>query len=231
MGAVELVADGGRLYLVMELLAGPSLKDELATRGPRPTAEVVAIGIQLARALEAAHDRGILHRDLKPGNVVRAADGRWKLVDFGVAHVPDSDVTITGQFLGTPAYAAPEALALGHFSTASDVYGLAATLLEVATGTRPRGELTMAERLVATGPVLDETAQARLGELGPILAAALAADAAGVEGTTLTLADGRTATVRFDTTAIGGSLQITGGAGPAVNETLGAGVTALPELQ
>ncbi len=171
----DLGIDGDEPYLVMELLEGPSLKDELRARGTLPTSEVVAIGIQLARALEAAHARRILHRDVKPSNVVRASDGRWKLVDFGVAHVPDSDVTITGQFLGTPAYAAPEALTLGHFSAASDVYGLAATLLEIATGSKPRGELTMAELLVQSDrPVLDAAAIARLGELGPLLAAALA---------------------------------------------------------
>lgn len=170
----DLGIDGDDPYLVMELLAGPSLRDELRTRGPLPATEVAAIGIQLARALEAAHDRGILHRDVKPGNVVRAADGRWKLVDFGVAHVPDSDVTITGQFVGTPAYAAPEALALGQFAAASDVYGLAATLLEIATGAPPRGDLSMTGLLTATGPVLDDAAIARLGPLGPPLAAALA---------------------------------------------------------
>lgn len=171
----DLGVDQGEPYLVMELLDGPSLKDELAARGPLPAAEVVAIGIQLARALEAAHARGILHRDLKPSNVVRAADGRWKLVDFGVAHVPDSEVTLSGQFLGTPAYAAPEALTLGRFSAASDVYGLAATLHEIATGAKPRGDLTMAELLVAADRAVLAPAQVEaLGELGPILAAGLA---------------------------------------------------------
>ncbi len=167
--------DGDEPYLVMELLAGPSLKDDLIARGPKPPAEVAAIGIQLARALEAAHARGILHRDVKPANVVRAADGTWKLIDFGVAHLPDSAVTLTGQFLGTPSYAAPEALTLGRFSPQSDVFGLAATLLEAATGARPRGDLTLADVIARSDePVVADHALARLGPLTPAIIAGLA---------------------------------------------------------
>ncbi|MEZ4403874.1 MAG: serine/threonine-protein kinase [Kofleriaceae bacterium] len=171
----DLGIDDDGPYLVMELLAGPSLKEHLAIHGARPPAEVVALGIQLARALEAAHARGILHRDLKPANVVRAADGTWKLVDFGVAHTPESDVTLAGQFVGTPSYAAPEALTLGLFSAASDVYGLAATLVEVATGRRPRGDLTLAGVIAASDqPLLDDELRASLGPLRDALAPALA---------------------------------------------------------
>jgi serine/threonine-protein kinase len=104
-----------------------------------------AMGIQLARGLEAAHARGILHRDLKPANILLARNGQWKLADFGVAHVPDSSQTITGQFLGTPAYAAPEALALGHFTDKSDVFGLAIVVIEAITGKRVRGDASMTE--------------------------------------------------------------------------------------
>ncbi|MBK9035823.1 MAG: serine/threonine protein kinase [Myxococcales bacterium] len=162
-------------YLVMELLAGPSLKDELARRGPLPAGEVIAIGIQLARALEAAHARGILHRDVKPANVVRAADGTWKLVDFGVAHLPDSDVTLAGQFVGTPSYAAPEALTLGRTSPQSDVFALAATLLEIATGAKPRADLTLADVIAKSdAPVVEPAALARLGPLAPAIVAGLA---------------------------------------------------------
>jgi eukaryotic-like serine/threonine-protein kinase len=135
----------GEPYLVMELVEGPSLKDRLAAGAMSP-AEVRAMGIQLARGLEVAHARQILHRDLKPANILQVrATGQWKLADFGVAHVPDSSVTMTGQFLGTPAYAAPEALGLGQFSEASDVFGLAVTLVEAVIGRRLRGEATLSE--------------------------------------------------------------------------------------
>jgi serine/threonine protein kinase len=172
----DLGVDGDEPYLVMELVEGPTLKAVIGERGALSHQEVCALGIQLGRALEAAHARGILHRDIKPGNVLRGAGGLWKLADFGVAHMPDSDVTISGQFLGTPAYAAPEALTLGQFSPASDVFGLAATLYEAATGTRPHGDATMAD-LVKTAhrPVIDPHAiPPALGVLGPILAAGLA---------------------------------------------------------
>ncbi len=174
----DLGVDGDDPYLVMELLEGPTLKSVIAERGPLPPTEVCALGIQLARALEAAHACGILHRDIKPGNVLRGPGGVWKLADFGVAHVPDSETTISGQFLGTPAYAAPESLTMGQFSPASDVYGVAATLYEAATGTRPRGDATMAELIIrADQPVIDPSAiPASLGMIGPVLAAGLALD-------------------------------------------------------
>ena len=182
-------------FLVMELLAGPSLKAALAERGPLPLAEVVAIGIQLARALEAAHARGIVHRDVKPANVVRHADGSWKLVDFGVAHLPDSSVTLTGQFLGTPAYAAPEALATGTTSPRSDVWSLAATLVELATGASARPDATLAEVIARSErPLLDAALVARLGPLAAVLTPALAIDpAARPDAATLarSLADAR----------------------------------------
>ncbi|HUQ04982.1 MAG TPA: serine/threonine-protein kinase [Kofleriaceae bacterium] len=172
----DLGLEGDEPYLVMELVEGPTLKAVVTERGALTHQEVCALGIQLARALEAAHARGILHRDIKPGNVLRGAGGLWKLADFGVAHMPDSEVTISGQFLGTPAYAAPEALTLGQFSPASDVYGLAATLYEAATGAKPHGDATMADLIkTAHKPVIDpHSIPPSLGVLGPILAAGLA---------------------------------------------------------
>ena len=132
-------------FLIMELVDGPTLKELLAEKGPMSPHDARAMGIMLARGLEAAHARGILHRDLKPANILLAKNGQWKLADFGVAHVPDSSQTITGQFLGTPAYAAPEAIALGRFSDKSDVFGLAAVLAEAITGKRLRGDASMTE--------------------------------------------------------------------------------------
>ena len=168
---------GGEPYLVMELVDGPSLREVLRERGALPVAEVRAAGIQLARALEAAHARGVLHRDVKPANILLAPGGVWKLADFGLAHVPDSSVTLSGQFLGTPAYAAPEALAMGQFSAASDVFGLAATLYEAATGVAPRGEASLTQLLSGSDqPVLGPDAPPPPPELAGPLLAALAID-------------------------------------------------------
>jgi len=125
-------------YLVMEKVSGPSLAQRIE-KGALPPAEIAPLGIQIARALAAAHAAGVVHRDVKPSNILGAGAG-WKLADFGVAHVPDSSLTMTGQFVGSPAYAAPEALVKGVSAPAGDVYGLGATLYEAAAGTWPRKE-------------------------------------------------------------------------------------------
>jgi hypothetical protein len=130
-------------YLVMERMAGPSLKERFET-GPLPANELRALGIQIARALAAAHAAGIVHRDVKPANILVAGPGAWKLADFGVAHVPDSSLTVTGQFIGSPAYAPPEALLRGQSTAAGDVFGLGATLYYGAAGRWPRADATSA---------------------------------------------------------------------------------------
>jgi serine/threonine-protein kinase len=130
----DLGFEGEAPYLVMERVGGSSLKDRHASGRPLSIAEVRMLGIQLARALEAAHAQGIVHRDVKPANVLEADPGMWKLADFGVAHVPDSSLTMTGQFIGSPAYSAPEALLAGEFGPATDIYGVGATLYEALGG-------------------------------------------------------------------------------------------------
>jgi serine/threonine protein kinase len=121
-----------------------------------PVEQLIPLGIQIARALAAAHAAGVVHRDVKPSNILGAGNGTWKLADFGVAHVPDSSVTMTGQFVGSPAYAAPEALVKGVTGAASDVYGLGATLYECAAGKWPRLEAKGA--LLAPVPPLAQLA-------------------------------------------------------------------------
>ncbi|HET7504462.1 MAG TPA: serine/threonine-protein kinase, partial [Kofleriaceae bacterium] len=135
--------EGDTPYLVMELAPAGTLRDRIAA-GPLAVDTVRKIGIQIARALAAAHTANILHRDVKPANILCAHDGTWKLADFGIARLPDSSLTITGQFLGSPSYAAPESLRAGQFSPASDVYGLGATLYEALTGAPPYGRHDMA---------------------------------------------------------------------------------------
>jgi serine/threonine protein kinase len=132
---IDLAADPP--YIVMERVSGPSLKERFET-GPMLANELRALGIQIARALAAAHAANIVHRDVKPANILIAGPGTWKLADFGVAHVPDSSLTMTGQFVGSPAYAAPEALIRGQSSAAGDVFGLGATLYLGAAGRWPR---------------------------------------------------------------------------------------------
>ena len=126
-------------FIVMEMIRGRTLLAEIEQRGAMFAEVAASIGALLADALAAAHAAGIVHRDVKPANVLIAAGGRLLLADFGVARLEteDSLVTKTGALLGTPAYMSPEQ-ATGDTATAkSDLYSLGATLYQLATGTLP----------------------------------------------------------------------------------------------
>lgn len=130
--------DGGRPYLVLELVDGPSLAAELAQGGPLDPHDVVAVAAQALAGLAAAHAAGVLHRDVKPGNLLRTSSGDVKVVDFGVAQAADSPgLTRTGFVIGTRSYLAPERRRGAPASVATDLYALGATLVELLTGTPP----------------------------------------------------------------------------------------------
>lgn len=126
-------------YLVMRYVQGRSLTERVERNGPVRGEELLALATGLARALVAIHGVGVVHRDLKPGNVL-LADGEPVVVDFGLAQlVDDTRLTATGMLLGTPGYLAPEALAGAPAAPAADVHGLGATLVYAATGHPPYG--------------------------------------------------------------------------------------------
>lgn len=146
----------GRPYLVMELLNGRSLRQEMAARGPLPLHEVQSIVVPLCGALQLAHDQGILHRDLKPANIVAHDFGggtrTHKIVDFGLVRDISSDSTrLTGahQFVGTFAYAAPEQVLGGDMDARSDQYSLAVVVYELLTGRLPFAETDPAQLVTA----------------------------------------------------------------------------------
>lgn len=161
---------GDHLYLVMPMLEEGSLADQLAN-GALPPAEVAELGRGLADALAAAHAAGVLHRDVKPANVLRTAYGSFQLADFGVARFVDTTQTMGGAVMATVAYAAPEVLRGEPSSTASDVYSLGATLHAALRGKPPyESRPDEAAIAVAVRVLSDEPPDLRAAGVPPALA-------------------------------------------------------------
>ncbi|MGW3450676.1 protein kinase domain-containing protein [Streptomyces sp. NPDC001076] len=140
VGVVDFGEQEGRLFLVMELVQGDSLHRVLAQAGSLPAEEVARIAAQAAAGLAVAHEQGIVHRDIKPGNLLLDAAGSVKIGDFGIARFmddPGGGLTATGQIVGTSLYIAPER-ALGQpAGPPSDVYSLGCVLYQLLTGQAP----------------------------------------------------------------------------------------------
>ena len=148
--------DGDRCYIVMEYVEGRSVKEMLAG-GPLGVDRTIDIGVQVARALDYAHHSGVVHRDVKPHNVIVSPQGGAKLVDFGIATVKgSSSVTESGAVLGTVHYVAPEQARGQPATPATDIYSLGCVLYEMATGRLPfDGDtpLDIATKHVSTEPL------------------------------------------------------------------------------
>lgn len=128
--------ESGAPFMVLEYLPGESLADRL-DRVRIPLARCVQIALDLASALSFAHRQRIVHRDVKPANVLHAGDNRWKLADFGIARMPDSDLTQVGIFMGTPGYSPPEAIREGRYTPQADVFAWGACFYELLCGRIP----------------------------------------------------------------------------------------------
>ena len=139
----------GLCYMIMDYVAGGSLSDMLKRRGRLPIGEAVSIASQVAAALEVAHRHGLVHRDIKPDNILFDADGTPRLADLGVAKFDESQqsmVTTTGMVIGTPAYMAPEQMLNSHAIDArADIYSLGVVLYEMLSGKRPNEGRTAIE--------------------------------------------------------------------------------------
>ncbi|MGW1157250.1 serine/threonine-protein kinase [Streptomyces sp. NPDC002519] len=174
----DVLDHDNRPWIVMELVEGGSLADAVKERGRLEPAEAARIGLWVLRALRAAHSAGVLHRDVKPGNVLLAADGRVLLTDFGIAQVEgDTTITRTGEIVGSVDYLAPERVSGHDPGPSSDLWALGATLYTAVEGRSPfrrTSPLTTMQAVVDEEPPQPEFA----GVLAPVIAALLRKDPA-----------------------------------------------------
>jgi hypothetical protein len=138
---LDVVEDGDEIVLVMPYLPGGNLAERVNQHGPAPAAEVLRLGQRMLGALAAAHAAGVIHRDIKPGNVLYDSQGEPMLADFGLAYTWDqtAGLTVAGMVVGTPGFIAPEQARGEPLTPASDVFSLGAALRFAATGIGPFG--------------------------------------------------------------------------------------------
>ncbi|MFV2104375.1 serine/threonine-protein kinase [Micromonospora sp. LOL_024] len=175
----DVVSDAGTPWIVMEYVPSRTLQDVLDADGPLPPRDAARVGLALLDALRAAHDAGVLHRDVKPANVLVADDGRVLLTDFGLAVFDGGDQTMTGPgtILGSPQYVAPERAAEGVSSAPADLWSLGATLHAAVEGRAPYARSTAMATLSALASAPPDPAP-HAGPLSAALAGLLHRDPA-----------------------------------------------------
>jgi eukaryotic-like serine/threonine-protein kinase len=158
-------------YIAMELLIGETLSHRCRPNDRLPLTETLRIVSEVTAALDYAHSQGVVHRDIKPGNIMMLEDGRVKVTDFGIAQVVDSTQTRTGVILGTPSYMSPEQLAGREVDGRSDLFSLGIVFYELLTGTKP----FKGENISATLYAITHTAHHPVSEVVPDIPACCAA--------------------------------------------------------
>lgn len=198
----HLASYEGGTYITMQWIKGGTLADRISERGALPIPEVLSLATKLSSALAAAHSRSVLHRDIKPGNILMDDDGEPYLADFGLARlIGEQGLTQQGMFVGTPHYASPEQVTLDPLDERSDIYALGLVIFEMTTGRRPFEADTVAEILAmqrSAPPPDPATISPKIpGELAAITLRCLAKDPADrianaveLEGALRRVADG-----------------------------------------
>ncbi|WP_158843081.1 serine/threonine-protein kinase [Saccharothrix deserti] len=172
----DVVAEGGMTYIVMELVEAATLSTLINAHGPMPQDRVISIAIQALSALDSAHQAGIVHRDVKPGNLMVTPNGRVKLTDFGIAQaVDDPRLTTSGSLIGSPAYMSPERIHGHEASPASDLWALGATLCYAVEGANPYERTSTASTLNAIMTEMPRLTRAN-GVLGAVITGLLMPD-------------------------------------------------------
>ncbi len=192
----EFGQDGEFCFITMELVDGADLKREMRRKGALATAEAFDVALQLASGLQAIHEGGIVHRDLKTANIMRDRTGRVRLMDFGIAkqvHSDSTGVTLTGQVIGTPEYMSPEQALGTAVDYRSDVYALGVVLFEIFTGRVPfQGETpiaTLRKQVNDPPPLAGAEAAGLPRTMVAVLARALAKEPEARYGTAAELRD------------------------------------------
>ncbi len=174
----DVVQEDGHTFIVMELVDSPSLDELVKANGPLPPQRVAEIGLDVLSALQVAHQQGITHRDVKPGNVM-IPDGKAKLADFGIASVKgDPKLTATGLILGSPSYMAPEQASQDTSGPESDLWALGSTLYYAVEGVPPFDKGQAIPTLTAVVHD-DPRPMEKAGGLAPAITALLVKDPAG----------------------------------------------------
>ncbi|MGA5546178.1 protein kinase domain-containing protein [Mycobacterium sp. NPDC051198] len=175
------ITASGRPFLVMPYYAKGSLEALIGKYGPLDWAEMLSVGVKVAGAIDAAHQAGILHRDVKPGNILLSDYGEPQLTDFGIARIAGGFQTTAGIVMGSPAFTAPEVLEGNPPTVASDVYSLGATLFCVLTGhaafERKQGEKVVAQFLrITSQPIPDLRDRGLPDDVSAVIERAMARD-------------------------------------------------------
>lgn len=205
VGLYDTGTDGEQVFLVMEFIDGATLRDVVANRGALPVGTAVTIAERVARALDYAHQRGLVHRDVKPANILIGNDGLVKVADFGIAKADQAgDLTKTGMVLGTAAYVAPEQILALPITGQADQYALGCVLYEALTGRQPfradTAVATAAQRLERSAPPLAELRTDLPAGLDEIVVRAMAREPSGRYPSAGVLAEALTPYVQADDT-------------------------------
>ena len=214
----------GSAYIVMELVPGEPLSSIIEREGRLPANRVLGIVAQTATSLQAAHDAGLVHRDIKPGNLLITPEGRVKITDFGIARIADQvPLTATGQVMGTVQYLAPEQ-ASGHTATATtDIYSLGIVAYECLAGKRPfTGESQVAIAMAQINDTPPDLPDDIPEPVRNLVYACLAKDSAGRPQTAAKLAQAAAALHR-------GNVQLAASYVPQVLGAVEAATTAIPQ--
>ena len=205
-GLVAVLGQGDD-YVAMELVEGESLEARLARPERLSPVEAVRILGEVAGALDYIHGQGVVHRDVKPSNLLLLPEGGVKITDFGIAHLSWAPMTRSGELIGTPAFMAPEQIRTGDVSPATDVYSLGLVAFEMLTGTRPFRGRSYAGLLMRVIDAPPRSACAVEPTLPPgvddVMARALAKDPRGRYASAAALVEALRAALELDRSGVG----------------------------